>query len=356
MTADPRPDPPLPVEVVPLNGAAGHVRTQGEDDGDDRPVAAAKPPLSLGVADFFATCGKGTDWLLEPYVFKGGFTLLQGPPKSGKTWLAAWWAASCAARGLPVLFVEEEGAREILRDRLQPFMPKPEDFNATLRVSFRNRLRLDSRASVEKIVVDAVQHKAQVIFLDPFVALHAADEQDAGAVSRGPLAGVRMLIALTGCAVVLLHHTRKGDSWNKTSGAEAQSSDARGSGALVGEVDHVLAVKGLPMAKRKDGEVGFILENPDTRVAAPFGKRTITIDTKTGESRMIEDGAKPQEQVIEELLERLVLALHRVPHWTPQASIRKALMVKKERLSEAVFLGVSRGIITTEVNKGIALV
>jgi len=69
-------------------------RDPGEDDGEEQ-----EQTLSVTAAQFYASCDASIEWLFAPYVFKSGFTLVQGAPKSGKTWLVAWIAACAAALG-----------------------------------------------------------------------------------------------------------------------------------------------------------------------------------------------------------------------------------------------------------------
>src|SRR5262249_28653604 len=151
-----------------------------------------------------------------------------------------WLAASVAAKGVVVLVVEEEGPREVLRDRLAPFLtPDVAAYKDTLHIAHRKGFRLDNRRWVEALIADAKARRAGLIILDPFVQLHGRDENEQAQMAI-VVQAVQHIMAETGAAVVLVHHTKKGDSWNKTSSAEAQSSDVRGSGVLVGAADTVI--------------------------------------------------------------------------------------------------------------------
>jgi KaiC/GvpD/RAD55 family RecA-like ATPase len=321
----------------------------------DQPASAPPTePLSVNVSDFFDSCDQEIIWLFEPYLFAGGFTLVQGAPKSGKTWFVAYCAVRVALDAHHVLFVEEEGAREVLRDRLKPFIRNMAEINEFLHISFRKRFRLDSQESVDSLIDEIRRTNARLLVLDPFIGLHGKREKESDEMSI-ILNAIQDIIAATGCAVLLVHHTRKGESWNKSSNADASSEDARGSGALVGSVDTVIAVKGLPAAKRVDGEVRMYLENPDTRVGAPFAKRLVCFRLSDGQVLEMEPATGP-EKTPEDLLGELLLALPYVPQHKPRHIIRSVMKVNKSRLDEAVSLGISRGLIEELPNKGIGRV
>lgn len=309
--------------------------------------------LSEELAEFFASCKDKIDWLLEPYVFDGGFTLVQGAPKCGKTWLVAWIAVCVALAGKKVLFVEEEGARETLRDRLKPFVRDPKALRGKLLVVFRKRIRLDQQKSLDSLIAEVRRTCARLLVLDPFIALHGRKEKDEDEMAI-VLSAIQQIITETGCAVLLVHHTRKGDSWDKESSRDARSEDARGSGAIVGDVDHVIAIKALPRKKRKEGEVSLYVENPDTRVGAPFCKKLVSFRVDDGTMHEVEivDGKNPEDN--ESLLSRILAVLPQEPQWQPIKALRQAMRVRQNVLVDAIGDGIQQGLIVQSVNKGVA--
>jgi AAA domain len=104
-------------------------RLSGEDDGVE--------PRFVPIGDFLKQCGQVVDYLpgVRPYVIKGGFVLVIGAPKSGKSFWVAWLSATVAAMGRAVLFVEEEGPREVTRDRVLPFLTPAADGTSPHRAS-----------------------------------------------------------------------------------------------------------------------------------------------------------------------------------------------------------------------------
>lgn len=355
--------PPPGGKVAFLPGVAERaLRTLLEEIAIERGLLIAPPArdpggddvtLSEELAEFFASCKDKIDWLLEPYVFDGGFTLVQGAPKCGKTWLVAWIAVCVALAGKKVLFVEEEGARETLRDRLKPFVRDPKALRGKLLVVFRKRIRLDQQKSLDALIAEVRRTCARLLVLDPFIALHGRKEKDEDEMAV-VLSAIQQIITETGCAVLLVHHTRKGDSWNKESSRDAQSEDARGSGAIVGDVDHVIAIKALPRKKRKEGEVSLYVENPDTRVGAPFCKKLVSFRVDDGTMHEVEilDGKDMKDG--QPLLERILAVLPQEPQWQPIRALREAMRVSQNVLVDAIGDGIQQGLIVQSVNKGVA--
>lgn len=246
---------------------------------EDEPAQPGDPegPLfeDMGVGDFFATAEDKIQWVMEPFIPKGAFVLVQGGPKSGKTWFGAWLAGECAKMGLRVAVVEEEGPKEVLRDRLKPFLPDPIAVNRNLRVLYKKRIRIDN----PKILAALIEFYRgfDVIVLDPFIRLHGRKEKESDEM-MAVLACVQKLMLETGAAVILIHHTKKNESWHRTRTSDAGLDDGRGSGTIASEADNVIAIRGVPPAERRAGQVRFIVENPGSRVGAEFDKRTAVID------------------------------------------------------------------------------
>lgn len=245
----------------------------GCDDGDDAPVDLGI--VDEGVSEFFATAADKIPWLLEPVIPKGAFVLVQGGPKSGKTWFGAWLACECAQAGYKVAVVEEEGSREVLRDRLKPFLVDPPAWNGSLRVMYKKRIRLDDPVTLSKLCDK--YRGFDLIVLDPFIRLHGGKEKESDEMAV-VLRAVQTLMHETGAAVVLIHHTKKNDSWLRSSTTAAGLDDGRGSGVIAGEADNIIAIRGVAFEDRQPGQVRFYVENPGSRISAEFDKRLAVVD------------------------------------------------------------------------------
>jgi len=313
------------------------------------------PPLTVGVADFFASCSGSIEFVLDPFIVSKGLILLMGAPKSGKTWFAAYLAATVASlRKGPVVFVEEEGSKEVLRDRLKPFIGAvPSDMNDHLRIVFRKGIRLDSPHWIETLAGECAG--AALIVLDPLAALHGQDENESAQLSR-VLTAIQQLITKTGASVVLVHHTRKGGNWDTSVSTPASSADARGSGAIVAAADSIISIRALPPDKRVSGEVRFYVENTDTRVGAPFDRKLacITLGSRDGALSWVEESTSGGiAQSAEDVLSRLLAVLPSAPDDAKsRAVLRGALCIKMGRLRDAVALGIRQGFIA-ETRRGL---
>jgi hypothetical protein len=91
------------------------------------------------------------------------------------------------------------------------------------------------RPVVESLVSEVQRHGIGLIVIDPFVASHAVPENDNPAVNAVVTAW-REIAERTGCAIELVHHTRK------TLGGPITTQDGRGGNALEGGVRSMRAL------------------------------------------------------------------------------------------------------------------
>jgi hypothetical protein len=318
-------------------------REPGEDDGE-------ADPLFLPVSEFFARCSEHVDFLLEPYVVKNGSTLILAAPKAGKTWFAAWIATKVAKAGHVVLLVEEEGAATILRQRLQPFVRDPATLDGRLFIAHRKGWRLDDDRSVNNLIAQAKSTHAQLVILDPLIQLHGQNENHPSEMAIVFRATER-IIRETGCAVVVIHHTRKGESWDKSSGADLQSSESRGAGNAVGAADNVFMLRAVPPAERRPGEVRFFIENTDSRVSEPWPKRLAVVrpDARGSDDAMtFLDPASPLDSLLQQILPHIPEA----PEVITAADLRDEAQVGKTRVQSAIDFGLRTGALVRVAGKG----
>lgn len=177
-----------------------------------------------------------------------GLFLLAGDPKSFKTMLAVQLAISVASPSVrdflgkpirhgPVLFVEEEGSRRKLGERIRMMcrglgIEPPQDLYLLL----HSGVRLDDRVSAQSVYDTAQRIRPVLIVLDPLVMLHSGDENKAGEMSRVMRVPVHIATRLE-CAVVLVHHLNK-PSIERQPKRLAQR--LRGSSAFAGATDGTL--------------------------------------------------------------------------------------------------------------------
>lgn len=161
-------------------------------------------------------------WLVESLWAERAVGILGGEPKCGKSLLALDIAVAVAS-GLPclhrfavekrgrVLLYAAEDSLPIVRERLEGIATAAgtELGRLDLFVITAPTLRLDTETDRDRLEETVRVARPRLLVLDPFVRLHAIDENAAGEVA--PLLGyLRRLERTYESAVLLVHHVRKG--------------------------------------------------------------------------------------------------------------------------------------------------
>jgi hypothetical protein len=161
-------------------------------------------------------------WLIEPLWAAQAVGIVGGEPKCCKSFLALDLAlavasgAPCLRRFPPtrtgrVLLYAAEDALHVVRQRLHGLAcAAGVDFAALdLHVITTPSLRLDLPADQVRLRATVATLRPTLLVLDPFVRLHRIDENVAADVAP-LLAALRDLQRHYACAVLLVHHARKG--------------------------------------------------------------------------------------------------------------------------------------------------
>lgn len=193
-------------------------------------------------------------WLLPNFLPANALTIIAGRPKYGrKSWISymmAWSVASGRPIGpfipgapVPVLYVDLEGnAREAAKrpDLLRAGgMPVPDMDNLPMWQAHGELFLLTDSQHVQVLCDFITKHGIKAVFIDTYAkAATGVDENKAKDV------GLTLLqldvIKRLGCAVVLVHHLRKG--YKHPPGEQLDATAAlRGSGALEGGFDHIIS-------------------------------------------------------------------------------------------------------------------
>ncbi len=167
-------------------------------------------------------CPPERRWLIEALWAEQAVGIVGGEPKCCKSFLALDIAlavasgAPCLRRFPPtqtgrVLLYAAEDALHVVRQRLQGIaLAAGVDFTALdLHVITAPSLRLDLVADQERLRATVAALRPRLLVLDPFVRLHRIDENAAAEVAP-VLAYLRDLQRHDHCAVLLVHHARKG--------------------------------------------------------------------------------------------------------------------------------------------------
>lgn len=181
-------------------------------------------------------------WLIESLWSEQAVGVLGGEPKCCKTFLALDIAVSvasgsaclrqfCVHRPGPVLMFPAEDALEDIRARLDGICAavgtRLDD--APIHVITVPRLHLDEDRQRRRLAATVELIRPRLLILDPFVRLHAVDENHASEIAP-ILSFLRDLQRRFHAAVLLIHHTRKGGSKLRPGQALRGSSDIHGWG------------------------------------------------------------------------------------------------------------------------------
>lgn len=179
-------------------------------------------PFDVCLAHQIPTVPLANRWLIEILWGAASVGIIGGEPKCGKSFLALAIAlavaSGCPCLGRfrvhqtgPVLLFAAEDALSTVRERLAGLCLRQglELEALPLHVLTEPRIRLDVPEDCSRLAATVEMVQPVLLLLDPFVRMHQVDENVAGAVA--PLLGVlRDLQRTYGCAVVLVHHARKG--------------------------------------------------------------------------------------------------------------------------------------------------
>lgn len=199
-------------------------------------------------------------WIAQGYIMRGAVTVLSGPGSAGKSSLVVAWAAALALgqpfhrfpstgfyrvctynveddeneqkRRFSAIFRQFDRAPGDTENRLAILGPKKV---GTLLSTARDGGILVNTPVMDKLEEYILAFKPDVLILDPFVELHAAEENDNTAI-RGVMARFRTMAADHNMGVVILHHSRKGLA------SPGDPDSMRGASAIVGAARIALTI------------------------------------------------------------------------------------------------------------------
>lgn len=189
-------------------------------------------------------------WYVKGLIEQGANGFIAGPPKSGKSWLAADLAI-CMASGSSwigfetskqkVALISREDAPGLTAWRIRSLcmgrgiMP---DSLSGLWVNSKAQspyFRLDRDDLVDSMILAIKKHGCRFAILDVMNVLHGADENDASQMRKVMDSLTRIHIE-TGAGLCVLHHFNKSDSGSIT-------QRLRGSSAIAGWAEYIIAVE-----------------------------------------------------------------------------------------------------------------
>jgi hypothetical protein len=182
----------------------------------------ALTPLPVLPAHAIPATEPHTRWLIDGLWGFDAVGILGGEPKCCKSLCALTMAVAVASgrdclgghrpqRTGTVLLFAAEDAPAIVRDRLTLLCAGMDIDLATTPIQMITapRLRLDDATDRQRLELTIAQYRPVLLILDPFVRLHRVDENIAGEVAP-ILDSLRQLQRTYGCAIMVVHHARKG--------------------------------------------------------------------------------------------------------------------------------------------------
>lgn len=265
-------------------GLDDYLLTHTKDDFLELPSLPApgqgKPGRTIQYLDLATTEPGPIAWVLERILAQQTVSILGGDAGVGKTWLGLslghavasgrpWLGQFPVCQG-PVLYYDEESAPILLHHRISALRKSELDLPADLDIRYRldTGLQIDVLESVAMIQSDLEDQAAALVVIDSFRACFAGDENKSAEV-RVALQNLRRIAHEWGCAILVLHHTRK-----ISQASNASSQMLRGSTDLRGAVDNHLFLRA-----REPGSL--IFEHEKSRWAPPvdtFGIQLISSD------------------------------------------------------------------------------
>lgn len=197
------------------------------------------------------------EWVLGNHLLKGKLSICIAPPGVGKSTLSLAMGLSVATNkpllGIPVYadgavaFINNEDDKEEMQRRfaaLQKFHDikheqladrvfmqsgDTQQFNIAIRDSITKKLIPHHK---QALIDFCLSNKIEVLFVDPFLETHEADENDNRQINEVAKM-YREVAQKANCAVCLIHHTRK-EQGNSTSGHAGNMDSGRGASSLIG--------------------------------------------------------------------------------------------------------------------------
>lgn len=209
------------------------------------------------VEDLFAM--PEPEWLIEDFIDAGAFTVLYGPPESGKSFIALDWALSMTVgkqwhgrdvKKGKVVYVVAEGTRGVPK-RVKAWMRHHNIKTAARALFVLEAARLHTEKD-QQLLVEAIKpHKPLLVVFDTFAQCFLGGDENSSTEVSEWVEGCRLIREHTGAAVVTVHHTTK-----------KSTTTERGSSALRAAADSMFLVKhnantgvsSIETTKQKDDE------------------------------------------------------------------------------------------------------
>lgn len=278
-------------------------------------------------------------------LYPGSVHILAGAPDTGKTTLSLSWALEVIRSGEQVMFLDEEGGRGIVLDRLKSLGATDKECESLAYYPFPGRSKEQwTRAGWADLKAELTEVQPALVLVDSAAAVLAAaglDENSAADTALLWHAFKWMARSQFGAAVIVIDHVTKN--------AE-DSRYSRGSGAKVADSDVMYRVDLIkPFSRQDDGVVKLVV----TKDREGYLKRHTRLEVLRGPLRFEPadaDESSPEPQrfqptVYMERVAAVLAANQELPGWKPMSKnqLEKAVdgraQYKRDALAELLTQG-----------------
>jgi len=289
-------------------------------------------------------------WLIEGLWAEQAVGIIGGEPKCCKSFLALTLSVAVASgksalgrfpvktRG-KVLIYPAEDALHIIRRRLEGICSA---HNLSLEklpiyVITAPGLRLDIESDRARLKETIEKLRPTLLILDPFVRLHAIDENASGEVAK-ILHHLRLLQRSFKLAVALVHHSRKGGAKHRAGQALRGSSDF-----------HAWGDSNLYLRRNNSDELSLTIEH---RAEASPETLPLLLDAEHFAHLRIDQNSKPTSLHAEPLSpeKQIIQALQIADHPIRATKLRETLPIRNVTVSQTLLKLQENGLLKKSKN------
>lgn len=202
-----------------------------------------KKPTVMSIKEIFSIDFGEQEWLVKDLIPIESPVLISGHPGNYKSWITQD-IARCVALGInflgkfevkqgSVLIVDRENHLRIVKKRLSK-LQVPE--NAPIFYFQTDTFQIDKDDNFNSLLETIKEKNIKLVIFDSLIRIHSGDENDAKQISK-VLERLKSIVNL-GVNVITIHHLRKENGFQKSSG-----SSIRGSSDILAFTDVAIAVK-----------------------------------------------------------------------------------------------------------------
>lgn len=294
-----------------------------------RPASRALAVVDLEPATEFVPA---PTLICRDLLYLGAVHTLSGPPDCGKTTLACWWMLQAVREGGSVLFLDEEGGREIVIEKFQALGAAAGERIGYVEFPSRSWNAVDITVLAEVLA----ERRPSIVAWDSsaaFLARAGLDENAAADVTRFYSHVLTPAARMHKAAVVVIDHDTKNSE---------PSRYARGSGAKLAATDVAYKISPVrPFSKSESGTSKLIVTK-DRRgwlhrayEAAFLAETTDTLAVKISQAAL--DSEHPElGPAAQKILEALDSEPRTIPDLTDRISREHGHGLRRETASRAL--------------------